>query len=302
MKPQWRNFPEQVRAVLQSPTEPFRSDRLTVRQIYYNEETRSLCDPAFVPLDNTANPRPDWYELWPILQFFRQNPPQDGQWYGFLSPQFQKKLNMSGAQFLGFLSSLDGRPADSVTVLKEWDQVTWFQNVFFQGEHHHKGLLSVSQAFLKQASWPLNLNEYMGHSANTVFSNYLVASARFWRLWVYLAESLVAMVEDSRHPLHAVLKAQTKYGAGQAGRFVFLQERLSNIILALPGWTNLPIVNREATSFIFSNDAQTRAVMALCDDTKKQADGRNTAQIKAQFLQHRSSLTPLPNFYQIQDK
>jgi len=302
MKPKWQSFPASVRPVLNASARPFHKNKLTIRQIFYNQPTRDQCDPAFMPLDNTDNPRPDWYELWPILGYFRSNPPQDGQWYGFLSPKFQQKTGLSGEQFQALLSGLEGRPADSISVLKDWDQTTYFQNVFFQGEHHHRGLLAVSQAFLGAVQWPLNLHDHMGHSANTVFSNYLVASARFWRLWLYLAESLVAMVEDAQHPLSAVLRAKTKYGKAQAARFVFIQERLPNIILALPGWYNHPIVNREATSRIFPNDPDTRAVQAACDDIKKKADGINTAQIKEAFLQQRNRLQPLPHFFAMHDK
>ena len=35
-------------------------------QIYYSEQTRDALDPGFLPLDNLANPRPDWREYWPI--------------------------------------------------------------------------------------------------------------------------------------------------------------------------------------------------------------------------------------------
>jgi hypothetical protein len=302
MKPPLPTFPAALQAALNAPVGHFNLDKLTIRQIFYNQATRDACDPAYVPLDNSDNLRPDWYELWPILQFFRSNPPQDGQWYGFLSPKFTKKMNLDGTKLMALLASLEGRPADSISLLKDWDQTSWFQNVFFQGEHHHKGILPISQAYLNAASWPLYLDDYIGHTANTVFSHYLVASDRFWRLWVYLAESLVAMVDTASHPLNASLKAHTAYGAGRASRFVFIQERLPNVILALPHWLNIPVVNRDSESFIFSNDAVTRAQLALCDDTKKKATPSNSAQIKAQFLKHRRQITPLPHFFDIQDK
>jgi hypothetical protein len=161
--------------------------------------------------------------------------------------------------------------------------------------------LPVSQAFLDAAHWPLHLDTYLGHTANTVFSHYLVASARFWRLWVYLAESLVRMADDASHPLNTALNAHTAYGAGRAARFVFIQERLPNIMLALPGWINIPVVNRNGQSFIFANDAGTQAQLKLCDDTKKKATGTNAAQIKALFLKHRQQITPLQHFHDIQD-
>ena len=41
-----------------------------IHQIYYNEQTRAQLDPGYIPLDNTDNPRPEWYEFWVIKQFF----------------------------------------------------------------------------------------------------------------------------------------------------------------------------------------------------------------------------------------
>ena len=38
---------------------------------FFDEATRALLDPGFLPLDNTANRRPEWYELWVIREFLR---------------------------------------------------------------------------------------------------------------------------------------------------------------------------------------------------------------------------------------
>ena len=40
-----------------------------IHQIYYSEQTRAELDPGFLPLDNSANERPDWREYWPIRRF-----------------------------------------------------------------------------------------------------------------------------------------------------------------------------------------------------------------------------------------
>ena len=67
------------------------ADCIHIHQIYYNEKTAAQLDPGFIALDNTSNERPDWFELWPILNFLRNTPLQDGHWYGFLSPGFFSK-------------------------------------------------------------------------------------------------------------------------------------------------------------------------------------------------------------------
>ena len=49
------------------------ASRVHAFQIFYNDATRAAVDPAFQPLDNSANERPDWYEYWPIRRFFHDN-------------------------------------------------------------------------------------------------------------------------------------------------------------------------------------------------------------------------------------
>jgi hypothetical protein len=43
-----------------------------IYQIYYNIETQKKILPGFIPLDNTKNLRPDWFEFWVILNFLRK--------------------------------------------------------------------------------------------------------------------------------------------------------------------------------------------------------------------------------------
>jgi hypothetical protein len=88
-------------------------------QIFYNAATRAAVDPAFQPLDNSANERPDWYGYWPILSFFEANPDlDDDAFYGFLSPLFGAKTGLTGAQVIAFArqagdASRSPRPASS---------------------------------------------------------------------------------------------------------------------------------------------------------------------------------------------
>lgn len=75
-----------------------------IRQIFYDERTRAQLDPGFVPLDNTANPRPDWSEYWPIRQFFVAHTFVRDAGYGFLSPKFGAKTGLTAADVHRFIA------------------------------------------------------------------------------------------------------------------------------------------------------------------------------------------------------
>ena len=75
-----------------------------IRQIFYDERTRAQLDPGFVPLDNTANPRPDWSEYWPIRQFFVAHTFVRDAGYGFLSPKFGVKSGLTAADVHRFIA------------------------------------------------------------------------------------------------------------------------------------------------------------------------------------------------------
>ena len=43
-------------------------------QIAYSPATLAAVEPGFEVLDNLANPRPDWYEFWPMRRYLREQP------------------------------------------------------------------------------------------------------------------------------------------------------------------------------------------------------------------------------------
>jgi hypothetical protein len=69
--------------------------RIFIYQIYYNNETQKKILSGFIPLNNTKNLRPDWFEFWVILNFLRNNILDDDAWYGFLSPKFYEKTGFN---------------------------------------------------------------------------------------------------------------------------------------------------------------------------------------------------------------
>ncbi len=70
---------------------------LHIYQILNHYTSRQDLDPGFDVLDNSANQRPDWYQYWPIRRFLLTEFLNENAFYGFLSPKFHHKTNLSAA-------------------------------------------------------------------------------------------------------------------------------------------------------------------------------------------------------------
>ena len=80
-----------------------------VHQILARNNQREALDPGFLVLDNSANERSDWFEYWPIRKFLLGRPLQEDAFYGFLSPRFGSKTNLSAAAVDAFVTRHVGR-------------------------------------------------------------------------------------------------------------------------------------------------------------------------------------------------
>lgn len=209
---------------------------LNIYQIYYDEATRARVDPLFIPLDNTENDRPDWREYWPIRNYMVANVLDDDAYYGFLSPKFQAKTGLTGADVVGFIG--DGG-ADVYVFSQFVERSALFLNVFEQGESGHPGLLDVMQQFVDQIGLVVDLRMLVGDNSNAVFSNYFVAKGRFWKRWLAVAERLFVLCEAGEEPLAARLNALTTY-AGQPDPVhmkVFIMERIASFVIMYNGFS-----------------------------------------------------------------
>jgi hypothetical protein len=214
-------------------------------QIAYNEATRAQIAPGWLVLDNSANPRPDWYEYWPIRHFLQTEPLDEAGFYGFFSPKFSAKTQLSLADVQAFVS----RHADKADVLlfsPQPDMGAFFLNVFEQGETFDAGLIDAYSSFLVHIDRAAPLRSLVMDSRQIVFSNFFIARPAFWREWLLLNEAMFAVCEGldtSASPeLRQALTQPTTYAtAGRpAERKVFLQERAASLLLATqPRWRSV---------------------------------------------------------------
>lgn len=244
-----------------------------IHQIYYNQASRQMLDSGFIPLDNSTNLRPDWYEFWVIKQFLETTPLHEGAWYGFLSPRFGQKTGLQSAQVHAALQSLQGSAANVLLLGSDWDQNAYFLNPFEQGEFWHPGLLALSQQFFDSLGWRLPLAQLVCHSHNFTFSNSVVAQPAYWRAWLALAQPFFAACEQAPH---SPLAGQTHYN-GSASRLApmktFIQERFVAALLHSPQYVcaKLEAAQRPPLNPLFAASAHAAALLQTCDLLKIEA-------------------------------
>ena len=206
-----------------------------LHQIAYSPQTLAAVEPGYAALDNLANPRPDWFEYWPISRYLLNQPLDDDAFYGFFSPKFGAKTGLAHADVIRIVRNAAPN-ADVVLFSPQPDMGAFFLNVFEQGELFDPGLIDALEAFLGHIGRPTALRPLVMDSRQVVFSNYFVARPAFWRAWLELCELFFDVCEGPPGALREALINPTSY-PGAVQRKVFLLERLASLLLTVqPIW------------------------------------------------------------------
>jgi hypothetical protein len=200
-------------------------------QIHYSTATRQMLEAPYTPLDNSSNERPDWREYWPIRRHFRDHPPGDEDYYGFLSPSFRAKTRLSPQVVHDFVAAHRGR-ADVLLFSPFFDQIAFFLNCWEQGALAHGHARALFEESAALAVPQFRLYETVGCSLNTVYCNYFVARGRFWRAWLESCERIFASAERADTALGRALAAPLDYKSQSAPAKVFVVERVASALLA----------------------------------------------------------------------
>lgn len=202
--------------------------KIKIFQIFYDQETKKKLAKRFIPLDNSANERPDWYEFWPIRQYLRSEALDPETFYGFLSPNFYEKTKISDHSLIITLKSIK-EDCDVFLVTYSPIQNAIFRNVFFQGEFNHPGLIDISNTFLKTVNIEIDVTKIVTDLTSSVFANYVIARPNYWIKWLDLTEKFFEFAEN---PENGLTDKQTYYkNRTMAPMKTFIQERLSSIVL-----------------------------------------------------------------------
>lgn len=201
---------------------------IKIYQVYYDEATKQSLDPYFIPLDNCASPRIDWFEYWPIRTVLLSEKFDDEDYLGFFSPKFKLKTHCTGASVMETVSNSN---VDVLSYSPFFDLSAMFINPFKQGELCHGGLIQVSQEAMDFLGIDIDLNNLVSDQTTTIFSNYFVAKYKIWKEWFYFSERIFEICEQSDHPLGKKLCGGTYHRDNNYPMKVFLMERLITVVM-----------------------------------------------------------------------
>ncbi|HSZ07848.1 MAG TPA: hypothetical protein VK794_04895 [Steroidobacteraceae bacterium] len=251
-----------------------------IYQILNHYTSRQELDPGFEVLDNSANERPDWYEYWPIRRFLLNETLDENAFYGFLSPKFKLKTNLSAAEVREFLQAADSA-TDIALFSPSIHNSAFFLNVFEHGNAEHPGLLRVANEFFARIDHPRPIEDLVSDSRNTVHSNYFIAKPRFWRAWLAVTEQLFAIAESPDDPLGVQLRTPTQYrGRRDVQMKIFLMERVATWILI----TDRRFVARARDPFVSRSRIYKLPLAIVCDALKIAYTTQGRSQYKDVFL------------------
>ena len=200
-----------------------------IHQIFYSEQTRAELDPGFLPLDNSANERPDWREYWPMRRFLCGQELEPESYYGFFSPKFKQKTTLTASAVQDFMRQRDGS-ADVISLSPFFDQMAFPLNIFELAVANHE----CRETFAQSASLiapGFDIERSVMSSRDTVYCNFFVARPRFWREWLAKCELIFDLAEQGLTPLGQALNRVVTYGTATAPAKVFVIERVASLLL-----------------------------------------------------------------------
>lgn len=237
-------------------------------QIFYDTETQKNLDKNFTPLDNTENLHPDLFETWPIVNFLRNTPLEEDKFYAFFSPNLKNKTTIKTEHLDVFLTT-NQEYADIVLFQHSVDQICFFKNCFEQGEFWHPGLKAEIENFIIDNNIRLDISSYVGHTYNTIYSNYFAAKPKIWKRWLKLAETLIP-TQQQEEGNRKISFSDNYYKGKTTSNRVFLAERIINIILATENYKTISIPNIDETSKLFNQESY--QILSACNTLKIQYD------------------------------
>lgn len=212
--------------------------RVNLFQIAYSPQTFADIESGYRVLDNRANPRPDWYEYWPMREYLLNQPLDDHAFYGFFSTKFHNKTGLTHAEVLDFVEQ-QAESTDIVLFSPQPDMGAFFVNVFEQGELFDPGFTEAFSACLLSIGRSTKIADLLMDARHIVFSNYFVAKPAFWREWLTITEKTFAICEGPDCTLKEQLCIPTSY-PGSVQRKVFVQERIASFLLSTqPHWRSV---------------------------------------------------------------
>jgi len=216
------------------------STNTKIFQIYFKPELVAHCDPAFTPLDNTENPRPELREWYVWDKEHKNILAQELDYWGFVSWKFQEKTGLTGQQAFDFINNNPGYDVYLFNPCIVNEAV--FANSWEQGDIHHPNISGIGNTFFAKLGYEdIDVKSIILDRNKTVFANYVVGNQKFWTKFMEFSRNL--FTEADKDPGFK----QQVFGEGLSNyvhdrslpNFTFLIERLIPTFLELEELTSI---------------------------------------------------------------
>ena len=224
------------------------STNTKIFQIYFKPELEQYCDPLFVPLDNTANPRPELRE-WDVWD--REHEKRLGEnldLWGYVSWKFKEKTNLTGQQVLSHIVANPGYDVYLFNPCIVNEAV--FPNSWWQGDMWHKGISDIANKFYSKLGYEdVDVRSILIDRNKAVFANYVVGNTKFWTKFMEFSRKLFTEADKDPEFKELVFGAGHSNYAHDASlpMFTFLIERLIPTFIELEELSSCPYVYDVAT-------------------------------------------------------
>lgn len=213
---------------------------MKIYQIYYKQEQLAHLDPVFVPYDNSNNLRPELNEWAVWNEFYDTSEAKELDMWGMLSWKFKQKTNLTGQQFVDFVTDNPGYDVYFVNPAIVNEAV--FLNGWEQGDFYHPGLSEIADSFLTKIGYKdVAVKELVLDRNTTMFASYFVATKDFWDRYITFTRNIFSEAEKDADFNHKVFGlGLSNYNLNKSlPQFPFLNERLISTFIDLEGFRAL---------------------------------------------------------------
>lgn len=204
---------------------------IRIHQIFYADDQRAALDPAFIPYDNRANPRPEWREYHIFRTEWLAGRCGQADVTGFLSWKFGTKTGISGRAFVEFIERNPGH--DVYFVHPHRVEPRPFATIWRQAEVHHPGIIALAQRIFAGAGVAIDLATLEQPREQVLFCNYWAGTAWFWDAYMAFCEPVHRQIMEGLDPADRALVWSRADRQIDAPYVPFIMERLFSTFLAL---------------------------------------------------------------------
>ena len=205
-----------------------------IHQIYFDDAQRAALEPAFIPYDNRANPRPEWREYHVFRTEWLAGRCGVGDVTGYLSWKFGAKTGLAGRAFVEFIERNPGH--DLYFVHPHRVEPRPFAGIWQQAEVHHPGITGLAQRILDAVGITVDLATLEQPREQILFCNYWAGTRRFWDAYMAFCEPVYRQIMEGLDPADRALIWSRADREIDAPYVPFIMERLVSTFLALqPG-------------------------------------------------------------------